>query len=266
MQFWRNHYRPDQAALVVVGDIAEAELRQLAERLFARWQRPATAHAVTAATTSRSSTARVVFVDKPGAPQTALAVVSVGPRAAAPDAPAVTVMNAALGGLFTSRINTQLREVKGYTYAVFSRFVMGRDSGQFIIRGSVRTEVTGAALVDLFKEISDVRTKPLGPQELARVRNAELLSLPGQFDTNRSIMHSYAADWAAGLPADHIVRLPARLAAVNAGTAHSAAKDHVDPDRLIVVAVGDKAQVLPQLQALKREPLEQRDASGAPLK
>jgi zinc protease len=265
-QFWRAHYRPDQAALVVVGDIDEASLRQLAERLFASWQRPAAGPAAAAPLAAHPSTARVVFIDKPGASQTALAVVSAAPRASAPDAAAMDVMNAALGGLFTSRINMQLREVKGYSYGMFSRFVLGRDSGQFIVRGSVRTDVTGPALTELFKQIDGMRARAMAADELRRARNSELLTLPGSFETNLGVVHTYAGVWASGLPADYITRLPARLAAVSAASAHRAAQAHVDPERLIAVAVGDKAQVLPQLQAWGRQPLELRDASGAPLK
>ena len=264
--FWQAHYRPDQAALVVAGDITEAELRSQAESLFGGWQRPATAAPVMAAPTLATTAARVVLVDKPGAPQTALAVVAPGPRAGAPDASSIRVMNAALGGLFTSRINNQLREVKGYTYGIYSNYAMGRSSGQFGIRGSVRTDVTGAALTDMFTEITGMRAQPMGAAELTRVRNAQLLSLPGLFDTNGVVVASYASNWALGLPITQITSTPARLSAVTAASAFKAAQAHVDPAALIVVAVGDKAKVLPQLEAFGRKPLELVDVTGAPLK
>ena len=264
--FWQAHYRPDQSALVVAGDITEAELRSLAESLFGAWQRPTASAAVIAVPALASTAARIVFVDKPGSPQTALAVVQPGPRADAPDAASIKVMNAALGGLFTSRINTQLREVKGYTYGINSNYAMGRSSGQFGIRGSVRTDVTGAALADMFTEINGMRAKPMGAAELTRVRNAQLLSLPGLFDTNGVVVASYASNWALGLPITQITSTPARLNAVTATSAFKAAQDHVDPAALIVVAVGDKAKVLPQLEMFGRKPLEIVDVTGAPLK
>jgi zinc protease len=265
-QFWQQHYRPDQAALVVAGDITEAELRGQAEALFGAWQRPASAVAVRAAAPVRSSSARVVLVDKPGAAQTALAVVAAGPRAADPQSASIKVMNAALGGMFTSRINNELREVKGYTYGIYSAYAMGRDSGLFGIRGSVRTDVTGAALADMFAQIDGMRAKPMGAAELTRVRNAQLLSLPGLFDTNRVVVSSYASNWSLGLAPDVIVKLPAKFAAVSTASAFAAAKQQVDAPGLIVVAVGDAAKVLPQLKAWGRQPLEQRDAAGELLK
>jgi zinc protease len=260
--FWQGHYRPERAALVVAGDLTEAELRALVEPLFGTWAPPGPAADMKPLPKAQPIAARTVLVDKPGAPQTALAVVAVGPTAGAPDDAAINIMNAALGGLFTSRINNQLREVKGYTYGIGSGFTMGRERGQFGIRGSVRTDVTGAALVDMWKEIEGMRAKPMGAAELGRVRNAQLLSLPGLFDTNGAVVAGYAGNWAAGQPLGAITAKPARLAAVTAARALKAARDHVDPAELIVVAVGDKAKVLPQLEAIGRKP-ELRDAEGA---
>jgi zinc protease len=127
-------------------------------------------------------------------------------------------MNAALGGLFTSRINQQLREMKGYTCGMFSGMTAGHDDGRFAVRGSVRTPMTGAALGDLYKQL-DARARS-APEELARARNAKLRSLLGEFATNREV----ADAWAAGLPPDHVVRLPARYAAVTAPSAFAAAR------------------------------------------
>lgn len=261
-QFWQAHYRPEQAALVVAGDITEKELRQLTEKLFGNWTQPANSTGWVQPTKPASTKARVILVDKPGAAQTALAVVGLGPLAANPMAPSIDVMNDALGGLFTSRINTQLREVKGYTYGVSSAYRMGRVTGQFGLRGSVRTDVTGAALVDIFKEIDGMRAKPMMPDELGRVRNSQMLALPGLFDTNSGVAQAYAHDWARGLPANSIITLPGKLAAVSAASALDAARAYIDAEALIVIAVGDLAKVMPQLQAWGRTPLEIRDAAG----
>jgi len=155
--------------------------------------------------------------------------------------------------------------VKGYTYGMFSGFTAGRDDGLFAVRGSVRTPVTGVALGDLYKELDAIRARPLGAEELARSRNAKLRSLPGEFDTNRAVADAYADAWAAGLPPDHVVTLPARFAAVTAATAFAAAREHVEPARMITVAVGDRAQIGAQLEALGRGTVELRDPDGRPL-
>ena len=92
-----------------------------------------------------------------------------------------------------------------------SGYVFGRDGGHFSLRGSVRADVTGAALADTFKEIKAMRAKAMGRTELERVRNALLLSLPGQFDTNAAITEGYGRVWTLGLPQNHIEQLPAAL-------------------------------------------------------
>ncbi|MCE4538824.1 insulinase family protein [Pelomonas sp. P7] len=261
--FWQARYRPESSALVVAGDLTEAELRSLVEPLFGGWKGAGEAPAARPLPPAKPIAARTVVVDKPGAPQTALAVVAPGPLAATPDAAAIKVMNAALGGLFTSRINNQLREVKGYTYGIYSGYTMGRERGQFGIRGSVRTDVTGAALVDMWKEIEGMRAKPMDAAELNRVRNAQLLSLPGLFDTNFAVVAGYAGNWSSGLPLSTITELPKKYGAVTSATALKAAQQYLDPAQLIVVAVGDKGKVLPQLEAIGRK-AEVRDTEGRP--
>ncbi|CAM3936158.1 M16 family metallopeptidase [Roseateles saccharophilus] len=261
--FWQARYRPENAALVVAGDLSEAELRALIEPLFGAWKGEGAAPVATPLPPARPIAARTVLVDKPGAPQTALAVVAPGPFAGVADAADIKVMNAALGGLFTSRINTQLREVKGYTYGIYSGYTMGRERGQFGIRGSVRTDVTGAALADMWKEIEGMRARPMGAAELGRVRNAQLLSLPGLFDTNGAVVAGYAGNWSAGQPLSAITELPKQYGAVTAASALRAAQRHLDPASLIVVAVGDRAKVLPQLEAIGRK-AEVLNAEGKP--
>jgi zinc protease len=245
--FWRARYRPDQAALLVSGDIDFASLKGTVEARLGSWKAEAPAPAA-AAPTPVPTPARLVLVDKPGAPQTALRVVSFGPKATDPDLPPLTVANAILGGNFTSRINHTLREVKGYSYGVYSNFQPRRDRGTFGIRGSVRTDVTGPALVDLFAEIEGVRAKPVPRAELENARNSQLLSLPGMFDTNDVIVDSLAGAWSTGRGLDYYAKLPAKLSKVDARTAHKLASKYVRPDELIVVAVGDRAKIAPQLE------------------
>jgi zinc protease len=261
--FWRTHARPDRAALVVVGSLDEAAARRLAVQHFGGWKSPAeAAPAAAAAPAPRPTAAKLVLVDKPGASQTALQVVGPGPGADAPDAAAAEVMNNALGGLFTSRINHQLREVKGYTYGVYSRFAGGRSATHWTARGNVRGDVTAPALADLLAEVDGVRAAPLPGDELARARNASLLSLPGLFDTNDAVADRLAGAWSLGHPADFWARWPGRLAAVDAAAAQAAARAHVAPASLKIIAVGDLAKVRAPLEALQLGPVELRDADG----
>jgi zinc protease len=258
--FWRRHYVPANAALVVSGDITRAELAALAAARFGAWAKaqPPRAEPGAPATTK----ARLVMVDKPGTPQTALRVATIAAARDTPDYPALQVMNAALGGLFSSRINNNLREDKGYSYGVFSRFRYDRTPGPFTIAGSVRTDVTGPSVQEIFKEVAALREKPLPARELAGARASQVLSLPGRFETNAGIGGSLAETFVFGLPLDYHSRLPAQFEQVNAAAVLAVARKYLAPERMVVVAVGDRKQITPQLDALKLGPPELRDTDG----
>ena len=258
--FWQQHYVPNNAALVVSGDITQAALKALAEAKFGAWQRADVAPL--APFVLKSSTARLILVDKAGAPQTALRLAVIGPDRKTPDFAPLQVMNAALGGLFTSRLNTNLREEKGYTYGVHSGFQYRRMPGPFAIAASVRTDVTGPAVSEMFKEVRAMIARPMTTAELANARNSQVLSLPGQFETNKSIVASLANTWIYDLGLDYYAGLPQRYAGVTGGQVQAVAKKYLQPENLIVIGVGDKASIAPQLSKLKLAPVEYRDADG----
>jgi zinc protease len=259
-QFWRRHYVPTNTALVVSGDITRAELAKLAEARFGAWPRalPLRPAPREPATTK----ARLVTVDKPGTPQTALRVATIAAARNTPDYPALQVMNAALGGLFSSRINQNLREEKGYSYGVFSQFRYDRTPGPFTIAGSVRTDVTAPSVREIFKEVAAVRERPLPAQELAGARDSQVLSLPGRFETNSGIGGSLAETFVFGLPLDYHSRLPAQFEQVSAAAVLAVARKYLAPERMVVVAVGDRGKITPQLDPLKLGPPELRDTDG----
>jgi zinc protease len=259
-QFWRRHYLPGNAALIVSGDITLDELRDLAEARFGGWPRVLPTPSLPG--DAEGTRARLVMVDKPGAPQTALRVTQLAANRKTPDYPAMQVMNAALGGLFSSRINLNLREEKGYSYGVFSGFRYDRTPGPFVIAGSVRTGVTGASIAEIFKEVRGIRSKPLPAPELAGARDSQVYSLPGQFETNSSIGASLAETYIFDLPADYWRGLPDQFRRVTAAQVQAAANKYLAPEKMKVIAVGDKAAVLPQLKDLGLGAPEIRDADG----
>jgi len=260
VRFWRRHYLPGNAALVVSGDITADELRALATARFGGWER---ADAAVSAVGDPSGTkARLVVVDKPGAPQTALRVTTIAAARRTPDYPAMQVMNAALGGLFSSRINLNLREEKGYSYGVFSGFRYDRTPGPFTIAGSVRTDVTGQSVAEILKEVNGMRDKPLPAAELAGARDSQVYSLPGQFETNSGIGASLADTFVFDLPADYWRTLPDRYRAVTAAQVQAAAQKYLKPDQLKVITVGDRAAIVPQLRKLGLGQPEVRDVDG----
>jgi zinc protease len=207
--YWRKNFTPKNAALVVAGDISMAELKPLAEKVFGSWQ--AGAPVSNTLPSPPETERRVVIVDRPGAPQTQLRVASIGAARSAPDYYAVEVMNAAFGGLFSSRINMNLREEHGYSYGAFSQFQFRRGPGPFQVAGAVRTDATGPAVSEIFKEIRGVTESPLRPDELQRARDSLTQSLPGDFETSGRAAGSFAAVYLYGLGPDYFSRYADRV-------------------------------------------------------
>ena len=258
--FWQRHYLPNNTALVLSGDLNETEARALAETYFGSWaQGPASARPNA---TPVPTPARVVLVPKAESSQTALQVTLLGTDRKTPDYAALEVMNAALGGLFTSRINTNLREDKGYSYGVYSMFDYRRSAGPFEIVGSVRTNATGASVAEIFKEVKALREHPLTQEELQTAINAQVLSLPGHFDTNEGVGGSLASIFAYDLPLDYYSTLAEQYRSVTAEQVQAMAVKYLVPEKMVVVAVGDRKKIEPQLKKLKLGPIEVRDADG----
>jgi len=261
-QFWRSHYAPENAALVVAGDIRADQLQALAQAKFGAWPRAGAPAPSAAAAAPASTAARVILVDQPGAPQTALRVAAIGVERKTPDFAPLQVMNAALGGLFTSRINTNLREEKGYSYGIHSQFQYRRQPGPFAIAGSVRSDVTGPAVAEIFKEVRGMIARPMAAGELANARNSQVLSLPGQFETNKGIEASLANIYVYDLGLDYYTGLAQRFKGVTAEQVQAVARKYLHPEQMRVIGVGDRAAVEAQLAKLKLGPVERRDADG----
>ena len=260
LAFWEKYYLPNNSALVLSGDLSAEQARALAETSFGGWK--AGPLHVPAPVLPDTTKAKVVLVHKDDATQTALQVALIGAERKSADFAALEVLNAALGGLFTSRINNNLREEKGYSYGVYSQFDYRRTPGPFDIAGSVRTNATGAAVSEIFKEVRAVREQPLPPGELENARNAQVLSLPGHFDTNEAIGSSLAGLFVYELPLDYYSTLARQFAAVTAEQVQAAAQKYLAPEKMVVVAVGERKKIAPQLSKLKLGQIEERNEDG----
>jgi zinc protease len=259
-KFWAQNFVPNNAALVVAGQISAADLGPLAEKAFGDWQRgtPATPALGNPATTA----ARVVFVDKPGAPQTQVRVASIGAPRATADYEALRVMNETLGGLFSSRINLNLREEHGYTYGANSQFVFRRAPGPFLVASGVRTDVTAPAVSEIFKEIRRIRETPMSVEELAMAKDSLVRSLPSDFQTSSDVTASVANIYVFDLGLDYFSKYSARLAGVTAEQAKTVAEKYLIPEKMVVVAVGDRSKIGTELGRLNLGAVEVRTADG----
>jgi zinc protease len=259
--FWSQNFVPNNAALIVSGQITEAELRPLVEKAFGDWARgnPSSPALGNPSTTD----ARLVIVDKPGSAQTELRVSMIGAPRSTPDYEALRVMNEELGGLFSSRINLNLREEHGYTYGASSQFVFRRSAGPFLVGTGVRTDVTAPAVTEILKEIRRMRATPMTNEELTMAKDSLTRSMPSDFQTSDDVTATTAAIYVYDLGLDYFSKYRSRLNAVTTEQTKAAAEKYLVPDKLVVVAVGDRSKIGGALQALKLGSLEVRNADAS---
>jgi zinc protease len=260
--FWKQNFVPNNAALVVAGDISMSELKALAEKALGGWQRGTPAQPALGA--PQTTPARVVIVDKPGSPQTQLRVASIGAPRSSPDFRPIQVMNLALGGLFSSRINMNLREQHGYTYGANSQFSFRRAAGPFQIASGVRTDVTAAAVSEIFKEVRGMVEKPVSSEELQKAKDSLANSLPGAFESSANAVNNFSNVFIYNLGLDYYTRYAEQVNAVTTEQALTVSKTYLVPANMVVIAVGDRAKIEPELRKLNLGTVEIRDAEGKP--
>ncbi len=259
--FYANHYNPDDSVLIIAGDITRTNAEKLAGQYFGGWAGHAIAEPAAPPAQAPPST-HIVIIDKPGAPQTALAVFGLGVPAGSSDADALDVLNYTLGGSFGSRINMNLREAHGYTYGAFSTFKKYRDGGDFYSGSLVRTDVTGPAAKELISEIRNFVLKPSTDEELAAAKEASIRSLPGEFETTAATARAIDDLFVYNRPLDYYANLPSQYEHVTQADVVRDAQQYIHPDQLILVAAGDRTKIEPALKDAGLGPVEVRDMEG----
>jgi zinc protease len=263
--FWKSGYQPQNAVLVVAGDLNPAQLRQLAERYFGKWEKGKSERSISLDDVT-SAARRIVVVDKPGSPQTRLRVGHMGVKRSNPDYVPLEVMNTMLGGLFSSRINMNLREKNGYSYGAGSAFIYRRGPGPFFVSTGVRGDATAASVKEIFNELDAMRKTPLSSEELAISKDSIARSLPGLFETSANAADTIANLFVYGLPLDYYRTLPAKIDVVTAQDALRVAQKYLNPEQMVVVAVGDRGKIEPELSKLQLGPVLAVDMEGKPLR
>jgi zinc protease len=245
---WKKTAVPSNSALVIAGDFTENQARGLAQKYFGTWSGDGFTAPIPKAPAPPSPA--VYVSDKPGSPQTMLFAVGVGAARTTPDFAPLTVMNTIFGGLFSSRLNMNLREQHGYTYGARSRFDYRRGVGSFWAAAPVKTADTGAATQEIFSELKKMAGGDVTAEELKLAKDNYNQSLVGRFQTTQQLAGTFAALHMFGLPADYFEKLPPTIEVVSAADVHRVAQKYIDSAHMFVVAVGDRAKIEPELAKL----------------
>jgi zinc protease len=262
--FYQQYYRPNASKMLVVGDITPAEAKKLVTARFGEWAK-GDVSPLPEAKAPAPGPRTFYIVDKPGAAQSVIRMGHPGVARSTPDYHALQVLNTILGGSFTSRLNNNLRETKGYTYGAGSRFDMRRMAGPFFATASVVSDKTDSSLVEFFKEIRTIRDHPVPAVELEKAKAYLALGLPGEFETTSGAAGQYLDLLAHNLPLDTYDTSIPGIRKVTAADVQRAAKTYIDPDHLAVIIVGDRKIIEAGVAGLSEGPVVVRDLWGKPL-
>jgi len=260
--FYEQTFVPERAKFVVVGDVALPEMRTLLGQRFDAWTRGTTPRTMAAVTVKPVANAQVkiFLVDKPNAAQSVINLGAPGGDRLSPDYPALMVMNTLLGGSFSSRLMSNLRETKGYTYGINSRFTWARLAGPFVIATAVRTNVTDSALVEILKEVRTLRDLTVDTAELDRAKAYVALGVPQRLETNAQVASQLVELGAFGLPLASIGDFVSKVNQVTAADVQRVARQYLPVSTATLVIVGDLAKMRAGVEALKLGAISVLDA------
>jgi predicted Zn-dependent peptidase len=243
-------YQPANATLIAVGDItADVVVPQL-EKHFGAWRGAASAPSrPTVPAASQPAQRQIVVVDMPGAEQSQIRIGWVGVSRSSPDYFTLQVLNTILGGSFTSRLNQNLREQHGYSYGASSRFDMRLAAGPFFAGAGVQTDKTSEALREFFNELAAI-AKPVSAEELTKAKNYIAFGFPSSFETISDFSAQLEQLIVYGLPDRYYEDYVKNIQAVTADAVQKASATYIQPQKFLVVVVGDGKVIEPGIRKL----------------
>jgi zinc protease len=257
----RRLFTPRSALLVLVGDIGLAPAKALVRRSFGGWRGPP-GPAAPAAATSRLRARRVYVVDRPGSVQASLFLGNLAIREDHPDYFNFLLANQILGGSFSSRLVSDIRESKGYTYRISSRIETFLTAGVFRVRTPVRNEVVRPALEAVFTHLDRIRRKQVSPEELSQAKNYLAGSFARGLETQEGLASALLHLKLRRLPEDYLDAFVPKVQAVGAVDVLRAAETFIRPEEMVVVAVGDAAKIKDDVGAFSSEIIQTVDQDG----
>lgn len=251
VNYHRTWFKPGNATLIVAGDATMAEVRPLVEREFGAWT-PGKAPEKSIAAVAPADQPVVHVVDRPGSEQSIIIAGHVVPPYGHPDRLAIESANNVLGGSFSARVNMNLREDKGWSYGARSIIADARGPQPFFMFAPVQTDQTAASMAELLAELELLTsTRPPTEAEVTKVKRQSTLTLPGRWETHGAVLGSIAEIVRFGLADDYWDEYPERIRDLDAQALARAAQEHLLPDRLTWVVIGDWKKIGESVEALE---------------
>ena len=237
--FHSDFFKPDNAVLVVAGDMDEAGVRAMIEPLLKTWKGKAKKPRAVANAKPLAKTT-IFLVDKAGAPQSSIRIGLPALPRKHPDYYKARVMNEILGGSFR-RLSLNLREQKGWTYGVYSRFNPNKIPGPWVVGGEFVADKTAPSVQEILQEVKTIREVDVPANELQEAKDALVRAFPAYFATTKQVAGQMAGLAIYDLPIDELESYQKKMAAVTVKDVKAMAQKYLQSDHLAIVIVGDKA-------------------------
>jgi len=263
--FHDTWFRPNNATLIVVGDIDQDELTAKLEDLLGNWQ-PGEFPQKNLDVQTPALDAGIVYVlDRPGADQSVIFAGQLIPPQSNPDELAIQAANRILGGQSSARVNMNLREDKGWSYGAFSAIVGARGERPLLVYAPVQTDKTADSIIEIRNEITAfIGDEPPTAEELELAKDSQTLSLPGRWEASGDVLRSLGELVRYGLPDDYWSTFAGRIKALELDDVAAIARTVVEPDDMLWVVVGDRTKIEAELSGLGFEEIRPIDSEGRP--
>lgn len=244
--------RPDNARLVIVGDTTAEAIKPILEQQLANWQQPSSSKpSKQFVPVAQQQSNRVFLIDQPGSPQATIIAGQLAPSGNTSDAEAIDVMNTILGGSFTSRLNMNLREDKGWSYGVRSTWLDADAQGIYLTVAPVQSDKTKASIQEILRELTGyIGDETATPAELEKVKSNKTAKLPGAYETKGALLQAIVNALEKEQDMAWLENYGERVRSLQLDAIHTVADDVLRPNALTWVIVGDLAQIEEQVRSL----------------
>jgi predicted Zn-dependent peptidase len=256
--------RPDNMRLVVVGDTTPEAIKPLLEKHLGGWKAPAAARgAKSVGEVALPSKPRVFLVDRPEAQQAFILAGHVIPSSKSPRNLEIESALGVIGGLFSSRLNMNLREDKNWSYGAYAFSSGAQHQRPMLVFAPVQTDKAVDSLKELKREFEEyVSTRPAAPEEVAKVIANDVRGLPGSFETAAAVRSAITGILLYDRPDDYVRTLKARTEAQTVDAVNAAAKAVIQPSAMTWVVVGDLSKIEQGIRGLGLGEVQVLDADG----
>ncbi len=264
-KFHETWFKPNNATLIVIGDIIAKEIPPTIEKAFGKWKQGDVPKKNLSKVEHRQESS-IYIIDKPGAEQSVIFAGHIAPPKANPDEFAIETMNVILGGKFTSRLNMNLREDKHWTYGARTSLYAACGQRPFYAQTPVQTDKTKESMIEIKKEFSEiVSNRPPTNNEIELTKKNQTLKLSGQWETMSAISGSLSNIVRYDLPENYYETYAENIMALTDDGVANAARTLIHPDRLVWVIVGDRAKIENSIKELNYGSVYHIDADGNPV-